>query len=148
MALDGDLAVIGAWLAGPDGSSSGAAYVYRRNALGVWVEQCKLLPEPNAWTQFFGRSIDMDGNRVIIGAHGEDQQQGAAYIFDLSFNPADLDANGMVGPFDLALLLGNWGPCPDPCTPGDPAQTCPADLNGDCQVEAFDLAILLGSWGP
>lgn len=84
---------------------------------------------------------------MIIGAHGEDQQQGAAYIFDLSFNPADLDADGDVGAFDLALLLGDWGPCPEPCTPGDPAQTCPADFSGDCQVKAFDLAILLGNWG-
>ncbi len=113
----------------------------------MWVEQCKLLPQPNAWTQFFGKSLALDGERAIIGAHGEDQQQGAAYIFDLSFNPADLDADGDVDAFDMALLLGNWCPCPKPCTPGDPAQTCPADLNGDCEVEAFDLAILLGSWG-
>ncbi|MCZ6654700.1 MAG: FG-GAP repeat protein [Planctomycetota bacterium] len=53
--------------------------------------------------------------------------------------PADLDGNGDVGPFDLALLLGVWGPCP---------AVCPEDLSGDCEVGAFDLAILLGSWGP
>ncbi len=112
------------------------------------MEQCKLVPNPNPWTQFFARrSVAIDGTRVIIGAHGEDTQSGAAYIFDLSFSPADLDADGTVGPFDLALLLGNWGPCPKPCMPGDPADTCPADLDGDCVVEAFDLAILLGAWG-
>ncbi len=148
LAMDDDLAVIGAPFADPLGSSSGAAYVFRRNALGVWIEQCKLVPNPNPWGQDFAVSLDIDGQRVIIGATGEDQLQGAAYIFDLSFNPADLDADGTVGPFDLALLLGNWSPCPGPCTPGDPAQTCPADLNGDCTVEAFDLANLLGSWGP
>ncbi len=64
----------------------------------------------------------------------------------VSFNPADLD--GDVDPFDLALLLGNWGPCDAPCTPGDPADTCPADFDGDCTVGAADLAILLGNWGP
>ncbi|MCH8912959.1 MAG: hypothetical protein IIA33_05255 [Planctomycetes bacterium] len=84
---------------------------------------------------------------MIIGSKGEDTQSGAAYIFELSSNPADLNNDCDVGAFDLALLLGNWGPCPEPCTPGDPAQTCPADLNGDCQVEAFDLALLLGNWG-
>ncbi|MCH8969987.1 MAG: hypothetical protein IIA66_12835, partial [Planctomycetes bacterium] len=52
----------------------------------------------------------------------------------------DLDGNCNVGPFDLALLLGNWGPCAD-------CDDCPADLNGDCDVGAFDLAILLGNWG-
>ncbi len=61
--------------------------------------------------------------------------------------PPDLDADGDVGAFDLTLLLGNWDPCPAPCTPGDPAQTCPADFDGDGKFEAFDLAILLGSWG-
>ena len=56
-------------------------------------------------------------------------------------NPGDLDLTGDVGPFDLALLLGNWGPCP---ARGD----CPADLDGDGNVGAFDLALLLGAWGP
>ncbi len=62
--------------------------------------------------------------------------------------PADLSGDGEIEAFDLAILLGAWGPCPEPCKPGDPADTCAADLSGDCQVEAFDLAILLGAWGP
>ncbi|MCH8969687.1 MAG: PQQ-dependent sugar dehydrogenase [Planctomycetes bacterium] len=52
--------------------------------------------------------------------------------------PADLDGNGTVGAFDLALLLGAWGP-----NPGHPA-----DFDGDGNVNAFDLAQLLGDWGP
>lgn len=56
-------------------------------------------------------------------------------------NPADLDGDGNVGAFDLALLLGSWGPCP---AKGD----CPADLDGSGDVGAFDLASLLGAWGP
>ena len=52
--------------------------------------------------------------------------------------PADIDCNGDVDPFDLAQLLGNWGPCPG----------CPADLDGDGAVGPFDLALLLGAWGP
>ena len=53
----------------------------------------------------------------------------------------DLNGDGRVGPFDLALLLGNWGPCP----PGD---DCPADFSEDEVVGPLDLAILLGAWGP
>ena len=56
-------------------------------------------------------------------------------------NPADLDGDGDVGAFDLALLLGSWGPC---TAKGD----CPADLDGNGDVGAFDLASLLGAWGP
>ncbi len=52
----------------------------------------------------------------------------------------DLDGDGGVGPADLAILLGSWGPCAE-------CQDCPADLDGDCTVGAADLAILLGNWG-
>ncbi len=60
----------------------------------------------------------------------------------------DLDGDGVVEAFDLAILLGAWGPCPKSCVPGDPVDTCAADLSGDCVVEAFDLALVLGNWGP
>ena len=55
--------------------------------------------------------------------------------------PADFDGDEIVNAFDLAQLLGAWGPCPDP-------DACPADLNADIEVGAFDLALLLGAWGP
>ncbi len=51
---------------------------------------------------------------------------------------ADLDGDGSVGPADLAILLGTWGPVPTPDPP---------DFDGDGDVDAFDLAILLGNWG-
>ena len=52
--------------------------------------------------------------------------------------PADLNGDGIVGPIDLASLLGAWGPCAG----------CAADFNGDGIVGPFDLALLLGAWGP
>ena len=60
---------------------------------------------------------------------------------------ADFDHDGQVAAFDLAFLLGNWGPCPDPCDPEEPSGTCPTDLEPDCDVGPFDLALLLGAWG-
>ena len=51
---------------------------------------------------------------------------------------ADFDDDGAVGPFDLAFVLGFWGPNPDH----------PADLNGDGVVGPFDLTLLLLAWGP
>ncbi len=66
-------------------------------------------------------------------------------LFIINVDPAaepspDLDNDGDVDAADLAILLGNWGPCAD-------CGNCPADLNGDCVVDAADLAILLGNWG-
>ncbi len=51
---------------------------------------------------------------------------------------ADFDDSGAVGPFDLAVLLGAWGP----------NASHPADLNADGTVGPLDLALLLDFWGP
>lgn len=58
--------------------------------------------------------------------------------FDANPCPADFDADGFVGPADLAQVLGFWGE-----NPGHPA-----DLDGDGMIGPQDLAILLGNWGP
>ena len=49
---------------------------------------------------------------------------------------ADIDGSqdGVVGPADLAVILGNWGPV----RPNDPI----ADLNNDGMVGPADLAIV------
>jgi hypothetical protein len=52
---------------------------------------------------------------------------------------ADLNGDGVVNGFDLALLLGAWGPCA-------PVGACPADLDGNGIVNGMDLAMLLGAW--
>ncbi len=58
----------------------------------------------------------------------------------------DLNDNGVVNAADLAQLLGAWGPCPEPCTPGLPS-ACAPDFAYTCTVNAADLAQLLGAWG-
>ncbi len=142
--IDGDTAVIGAWVSDAGGPGSGAAYVFRFFEGKGWVAQPQLLPEPNPWTNFFGRSVAIEGNTVVIGAHGEDQQRGAAYVFDVAPNcncPHDLDADGSVGVLDLLSLLGSWGACP-------PKGGCPADFDASGDVGVKDLLFLLGNWGP
>ncbi len=54
--------------------------------------------------------------------------------------PEDLNGDHVVGPADLAQLIGSWGTCPVDC--------CSADFNGDGAVAPSDLAQLLGAWGP
>jgi formylglycine-generating enzyme required for sulfatase activity len=49
----------------------------------------------------------------------------------------DLDDDGVVNAADIAILLGEWGPCTD----------CIADVDDSGTVEAADLAIILGFWG-
>ena len=56
--------------------------------------------------------------------------------------PTDVDGSGQTEAFDLANLLGAWGPC-------DPGEPCAClDADGDGSINAFDFAVLLGAWGP
>lgn len=84
--------------------------------------------------------VALDGDRVLIGAVlSETAAMSGAVVFAASVMLADLNCSGDVDGFDLATLLGSWGPCV-------PGSGCPADLNGDDLVNGFDLALLLGAW--
>ncbi|MCZ6493568.1 MAG: FG-GAP repeat protein, partial [Planctomycetota bacterium] len=141
VAIDGDTAVIGAFDHEDVGPVFGAAYVFRFDPAGSgsWIEQQKLLPNPNPWTNFFGWSVAIDGDTAVIGAYGEDQQAGAAYVFDLTacLCTADLDGDGNVGILDLLALLAAWD-----TEPGGPP-----DFDGDGTVGILDLLELLANWG-
>ncbi len=100
-----------------------------------------------------GATLRTEGCRVyfkqlVLAKGGSIPGLGTDVLEILGGCPPDFDNDGEVNAFDLAILLGAWGPCPEPCTPGEPAGTCATDINGDCVTEAFDLAALLGSWGP
>lgn len=104
------------------------------------------IPPP---TCYYGTSI-MDvpvtcGEPVLIRVGSYSVYTGTGTL-TLSFDgepcdpQSDLNGDGRVGPGDLAILLGSWGPCGD-------CGNCSADLDGDCTVGAADLAMLLGNWG-
>jgi hypothetical protein len=57
--------------------------------------------------------------------------------------PADIDGSGQVDAADLAVVLDQWGTCPDPCPP-----SCPGDVDGNCLVNVDDLVDVLLAWGP
>ena len=85
--IEGNIAVIGAPLY--DRSSSideGAAYVFEQANNGDWVLRSKLEADGGASGFEFGASVDVQGNEVIIGAPGADNQRGAVYVFLRSGN--------------------------------------------------------------
>ena len=86
-------------------------------------------------------TTDLDGAPRFIDGDDDgdvDVDMGAYEFQGVAICPADLDADGTIDASDLAILLGDWGPCPG----------CPADMDGDGGVGPFDLALLLGAWGP
>jgi hypothetical protein len=70
--------------------SFGAAYIFKRNSLGNWVQTQKLVPVGTA--EGFGSSVAIDQGMIIVGASSEDIETefdtpdnhwagGAAYVF-------------------------------------------------------------------
>ena len=81
----------------------------------------------NSLDQIFGQFNDLGGNTF--------ENEGNCIVV-----PGDFDGNLVVDGADLAVLLGDWGPC----TSGG----CSADLDGNGTVNGADLSIVLGNWGP
>ena len=85
VAVDGDTVVIGALGDGANGVFAGAVYVLTREA-GVWTEQQKLTASDGASMDFFGNSIAVDGNTMLIAADGGGvlDGPGSVYVFTRS----------------------------------------------------------------
>jgi hypothetical protein len=79
--IEGNRAIIGA--VGADGreESSGATYIFEKNN-GVWQQIARLTASDGQTGDLFGRTVKIDGNTALIGAYGNDQDKGAAYIFE------------------------------------------------------------------
>jgi hypothetical protein len=87
VAVSGDTVVAGAEAADcpVTGLDCGAAYVFVRNG-GVWTEQQKLVASDTAASDFFGRSVALSGEIVVVGAFWDDclvagLNCGSAYVF-------------------------------------------------------------------
>lgn len=82
-AVDGDVGLVASEWDDDQGKDSGAVFVYRCNGR-TWREAQKLLPSDGQAGDNFGRSIEMDGNVAVIGAHWDDDNgtnSGSAYVF-------------------------------------------------------------------
>ncbi|WP_052055451.1 malectin domain-containing carbohydrate-binding protein [Myxosarcina sp. GI1] len=88
ISIDNDTMVIGARYDDDNGSNSGSAYIFTRQANGNWTQSAKLTAADGARGDEFG-SVSISGNNVVIGAFGDDDKgsnSGAAYIFTQQAN--------------------------------------------------------------
>ncbi len=124
VAIDGDIAIIGAQDEDEKGQSAGAAYVFTR-LTGLWTQHTKLLAPDGAANDDLGRSAALSGTTAIVGSMLDDDKgldSGAAYVFA------------------FGLPIGNACGSSNDCTTGfcvdgiccDTA--CGGDSPNDCQV--------------
>ena len=89
VSIDGDTAVIGAWADDDNNATnSGSAYVFTRDTAGDltsgWTQRAKLTANDAAADDYFGKSVSIDGDTVVIGADGDGSSSGSAYVFTRS----------------------------------------------------------------
>lgn len=96
VAISGDTVVVGAH--GEDAGiflpNRGSAYVYERNEGGGddWGQATKLTASGAAMNDYFGYSVSISDDTVIVGAYGKDggpfsPDHGAAYVYN--WKPVD-----------------------------------------------------------
>jgi ribonuclease BN (tRNA processing enzyme) len=80
VAISGDTVVVGAY---GDDSSKGAAYVFVRNQGGAdnWGQVKKLTASDGVANDYFGWSVALSGDTIVVGAYGDDGYRGAVYVF-------------------------------------------------------------------
>ena len=84
LAVSGDYIVAGAPRKDGGGRNSGAAYVFRRRGT-EWLEQAKLVAPNQTRGDYFGISVAIDGDTVLVGAHRSNEPLadcGSVYVFE------------------------------------------------------------------
>ncbi len=130
VALEGNIAVVGAEGAYGNVFLSGSAYIFYRDQGGMdnWGPVAKLIASDGAEGDEFGYVVALNGDTVLVGAPYDDDigaSSGSAYVFDRDQGGAD-----------------NWGEAAK-LTASDPAQY---DYFGAKVALSGDTA-LIGAWG-
>ncbi|OGV31857.1 MAG: hypothetical protein A2020_04030, partial [Lentisphaerae bacterium GWF2_45_14] len=86
VSIDGDYAIVGAHDNDDAGTNSGSAYIFYKDqgGAGNWGEVKKLTASDAAANDYFGCSVSISGDYIVIGAGYNDDagtNSGSAYIF-------------------------------------------------------------------
>ncbi|MEJ2212002.1 MAG: FG-GAP repeat protein, partial [Anaerolineae bacterium] len=88
VSISDDTIVVGVpWEEGSVGADRGAAYIFVRNQGGPdnWGQLKKLLASDGQSYAYFGRSVSISGDTIVVGAFRDGtsgSERGAAYIFE------------------------------------------------------------------
>ena len=94
VSISGDYLVVGA---NEVDGRKGAAYVYLKNSGGTFDYVQTLMASDAANNNFFGTSISLSGDQLVVGAYGANLEQGAAYIFEKDNQGTWVEVQKLVG---------------------------------------------------
>ncbi len=78
VSISGDTMAIGA---NAVNGGKGAVYIFTKNNSGTWEYAQTLVASDGVNNDFFGTSVSLTGDQMVIGAYGVNQETGAAYVF-------------------------------------------------------------------
>ena len=81
-----DTIVVGAYGDDDKGSNSGSAYIFEKNSNGEFEQIQKIKASDGASNDYFGYSVSIYENTIVVGAYGDDDRRGSAYIFEKNSN--------------------------------------------------------------
>ncbi len=108
VSTSGDYVIVGASDDDDKGTNSGSAYIFKWDDTG-WVQQAKLTASDGAADDWFGISVSISGDYVIVGAWYDDDNgsdSGSAYIFEKP-------VGGWVDATETAKLIASDGAAND-----------------------------------
>ena len=139
--IDDGYVVIGVLLDNETGDMSGAAYVYHDSG-GAWTQVARLHSSDIEEGLYFGYDLAIEGDRMVVGRLGY-EKNGAAYVFELEGDNADINVDGKVDGGDLAIWQQNYDPLGE-----DSHWWNTGDCNGDGKVDGGDLALWQQGYDP
>ena len=91
VAISDGIVVVGAHYGDKNhGSNTGSAYIFEKSSSddsNSWTQTAKLTADDAAASDFFGKSVAISGDTVVVGAVGDDDEgshSGSAYVFKKS----------------------------------------------------------------
>ncbi len=151
--------VVGAYQDDAACTRSGSAYVFDAST-GEQIH--KLTADDAEELDFFGGSVAVSGNTIVVGAWGDDDaghSSGSAYVFDASTGEQlhKLTADAAVGDnFGMGVSIsGDFAVVGAPQVVGGggfacvfrDSPPCHADIFEDGLVDVIDLTVVLARWG-
>lgn len=79
--VDGSALIIGSLNDDDLGTDSGSAYVFRRQEVGVWAYEAKLLASDGAGGYRFGQGVRLDSGMAAVSAPSASWAMGVTYVF-------------------------------------------------------------------
>ncbi|WP_432410892.1 T9SS type A sorting domain-containing protein [Rasiella sp. SM2506] len=94
VSISGSVLAIGA---NETDNRKGSVYMYEKSSNGVWEYQEQLMASDATSDAFFGSSVSIDQNQLVIGAYGTNGEAGAAYIYQKDSSGAWQEVQKLTG---------------------------------------------------